>query len=112
MAAKSLAQPNAGPAAVCYNRAAFRESIFRAISRNDLHESCPQIVASERSTKKFGTEREDSLNKSTAPKIGCENAECPWASCRLVGACSLKIYARVALTTHNPRRYSRLVELF
>jgi octaprenyl-diphosphate synthase len=29
-----------------------------------------------------------------------------------VGACSLKIYARVALTTHNPRRYSRLVELF
>jgi octaprenyl-diphosphate synthase len=28
------------------------------------------------------------------------------------GACPLKIYARVALTTHNPRRYPRLVELF
>src|SRR6266700_4203546 len=31
---------------------------------------------------------------------------------QLVGACPLKIYTRVALTTHNPRRYSRLVELF
>jgi octaprenyl-diphosphate synthase len=28
------------------------------------------------------------------------------------GACPLKIYARVALTTHNSRRYPRLVELF
>src|SRR5206468_11474815 len=28
-----------------------------------------------------------------------------------VGACPLKIYARVALTTHNSRRYPRLVEL-
>src|ERR1700745_2100050 len=101
MVAKSLAQPNAGPAAVCYNRAAFRESVFSAISRNDLHESCPQIVASERPMKKFYIERDISLNKSTAPKVVCENAECPWASCRQVGACSLKIYAGVALTTHN-----------
>ena len=31
---------------------------------------------------------------------------------QLVGAYPLKIYTRVALTTHNSRRYSRLVELF
>src|SRR5437763_2995048 len=112
MAAKSLAQRTAAHTAVCCNRAASKGSILATVWPNDLRRLWRRIAASEKSTKKFCSWREHSLKKSTGLKVGCENAEWHCPSGQQDGASSLKIYARVPLTTHNPPRYPRLVELF
>src|SRR5881227_2716114 len=85
MAAKSRAPLNAERAAVCCNKAASKGPILGTVWPNDSRRLCRRIAAK-------------TLNSLE-----------PAAS--KVGACPLKIYARVALTTHNSRRYPRLVEL-
>jgi phage gp46-like protein len=109
MVAKLLAQLNAAHAGVAATRKHPGNRVWkdpdRAIRASVVHQLLRAKVDEEvlNRAREFA---EQSITQLAAKTLKF------WVSCRQPAACLLKIYARVALTTHDPPRYSRLVELF
>src|SRR5919109_3706122 len=81
MVARSQAQPNAGCAKVCCNKAVFNRSTLRTDCQNDSQESCPTIANRGICRRRFIIGHENSLSINTGPLHGCESAETSSVSC-------------------------------